>query len=449
MHSTLPDTGATHIRLRSLTTPLLAFPLLLAGQGIAPAPTWPTGRTVQVFQDSAGLVVLQRMASMPITLTLDVASGRVGALLPESGDTTRLFFVEGGGRVASRERMILRGAGDDIRLTILDGSRTRVGTPIPLHEEELTIANGDVSLAGRFVRPAAADRYPVVLFLHGSGGADRGMFVSWGGMLAANGIASFSYDKRGTGASTGDWQTSTLRELASDATAIVAALRGRSDVAPERVALLGTSQGPWVAAIVAAADPRIAAVIYSSGGGVSGGEQEIFRRVGLVAASGASASEVELARNIITHYFRYLASGGTDSVGISGYWRDYSATAWFQHLSMPTKDPTVGTWPKGRTVFAMDLALDHAGDNHRITVPVLQLLSKADEGIPAERASALLRGQLPHPAEQLTSRIFEGSDHRFNIPATEPDDAPRFHPDYFPTIVNWLCTVLHPEAPHR
>ncbi|MEP6590401.1 MAG: alpha/beta hydrolase [Gemmatimonadota bacterium] len=433
--------------MHRLVLVLLLVPQLLVGQANGNAAGWPMGRTVQVFRDSEGLVALQRTAAMPMSLALDFASGRVGALLPEHGDTARLVFVEGSGRVVSRERILLLENGSSQRLIILDGTRTRSGTPIPLHEEELTIANGDVKLAGRFMRPAPPGQYPVVLFLHGSGAADRGMFVAWGGLLAANGIASFAYDKRGTGSSTGDWQASTLRDLAADATAIVATLRGRADVSPERIALLGTSQGPWIAGIVAAADPRIAGVIYSSGGGVSGADQEIFRRVGLVEASGAAATDVEAARSFLRRYFTYLSSGGKDSIGVSELWRANSAAAWFPLVTVPKTDPTVGTWPVARAVFAADLALDHAADNRRIRVPVLQLLSKADEGVPALQASVLLREQLPNAALQLTSRIFEGSDHRFHLPAAGPDDAPRFHPDYFPTIVAWLRTVLLQEPP--
>jgi pimeloyl-ACP methyl ester carboxylesterase len=395
------------------------------------------------FQDSAGVVAVQSVPGMPIRIAANFGSGRAGALLADKGDTARLVYIEGGGRRPSPERYLVSERAGAIQLEVSTGASPRTLREIPLYEEQVKVSNGEVSLAGVFVRPAAPGKYPVVLFLHGSGASNRGVFPTWGALLAANGIASFSFDKRGTGSSTGNWQLSTLRELAADGQAIVMALRHRADVNPEKVALLGTSQGPWIQVIMAAADPQIAALVFSSGGGVTGAAQEVYRRTNLAASNGATPAEQDIVRDFLTRYFRFLATEGRESAGISEFWAKYGSARWFASLNLPASDPTVGEWPPARKVFAKDLAIDYPALHKQIRQPVLQLLARADENVPAELAAETLRRELPDGrGKQLEVLIVRDADHRFELPATSPDDIPLRHPAYFPRIVTFLKSQL-------
>jgi len=78
---------------------------------------------------------------------------------------------------------------------------------------DVTVASGDVRLSGTLAEPdGPAGAVPLVLFLGGSGPLDRdtnmrgqrlNAFPPFAADLAARGIASFRYDKRGAGKSTG------------------------------------------------------------------------------------------------------------------------------------------------------------------------------------------------------------------------------------------------------
>jgi hypothetical protein len=83
--------------------------------------------------------------------------------------------------------------------------------------------------------------------------------------LSGCGIATLRLDDRGVGGSEGDASTATAEDTAADAAAAVLYLRGRRDVDPRRVALVGHSYGGEIAPMVAAADPQIAAVVLMGG----------------------------------------------------------------------------------------------------------------------------------------------------------------------------------------
>ena len=123
------------------------------------------------------------------------------------------------------------------------------GAPAPVATREVSFQNGDVTLAGTLLLPAAPGRRPAVIFVQGSGPEGRWANRYLAGKLAEAGVVALIYDKRGVGASTGDWKGAGFDTLAADAAAGVALLRAQPAVDPARVGLYGHSQGatfaPW------------------------------------------------------------------------------------------------------------------------------------------------------------------------------------------------------------
>ena len=403
--------------------------------------SWPSARTVFAFGDARDLVAVQRLPGMPMPYAIDFATGRAGALVAGVGDSLVMMYIEGGERANAPGRVLLElGASPSIRLPGITASREL--HELAIAEEEISVRNGDVMLAGRFIRPARAGRHPLVVFLHGSGPSGRGTFLSWGALLAANGIASIAYDKRGTGASTGDFRSARFSDLAEDARAIVGAARARADVDADRIALVGTSQGPWLATMIAADDPRIAAVVFSSGGGIAPLEQEGFRRVRAVEEAGATPAEVAAARDLVTRYLSFYSSFGRDSAGLGAPLSRWGAAWWFPKLEVGATLRSRDRWSPQLVAFASDLALDLAPLHRRMHQPVLQLLADGDHNVPAARAAEVLRAELPEGRHgQLTQRVLPGADHRMQI-AAAAGDMPRFHPGFFSEMVTWLRLTL-------
>ena len=103
--------------------------------------------------------------------------------------------------------------------------------------------------------------------------------------FARKGVAALIYDKRGCGASTGDWTRAGLSDLAEDALACVQFLRSRPDINPTQVGLWGLSQGASIIPIAAGRSPEVAFVIAVGGcldfeGQMRYFRANLFRRLG-------------------------------------------------------------------------------------------------------------------------------------------------------------------------
>jgi len=115
----------------------------------------------------------------------------------------------------------------------------------------------DLSLTGWLASPDASDPTPAAIFLHGCSGPGRGGSVSstyteWARILTAKGFAVLLIDSagpRGFGATCGtrpERKTMYL-ERPGDAYAGLRYLQSRDDVDPQRVYLIGWSQGGGIA----------------------------------------------------------------------------------------------------------------------------------------------------------------------------------------------------------
>jgi hypothetical protein len=105
-------------------------------------------------------------------------------------------------------------------------------------------------LAGTLFLPLGRGSHPAVVWLHGSGDQPR---LSYGPLVASfvqDGIAFFSYDKRGVGESEGHCCPDVrgrFNLVTSDAVGAVAAVRASAAVDGARVGFLGASAAGWVA----------------------------------------------------------------------------------------------------------------------------------------------------------------------------------------------------------
>ncbi|MCR6482843.1 alpha/beta fold hydrolase [Amycolatopsis sp. OK19-0408] len=118
-----------------------------------------------------------------------------------------------------------------------------------------------VALAGTLTLPAGPGPHPAVLCLPGSGKLDRDsntpkLRLDLGRplaeTLARHGIASFRFDRRGVGATPGDWHTVGFLDNRADAAAALQAVREHPEVRGRAVGVLGHSEGAvhamWLAA---------------------------------------------------------------------------------------------------------------------------------------------------------------------------------------------------------
>lgn len=148
-----------------------------------------------------------------------------------------------------------------------------------MRQAELTIASAEVRLGATLYAPEASRPLPAVLLLHGSGpdGRENPYYRQLVEAFARRGFAVLVYDKRGSGASTGDWREVPFTVLIDDAEAALRQLRQHPWIDSSRVGIWGGSEGATLAALVAARAPRVAFVIVQSMSGPPFGEQYRFQ----------------------------------------------------------------------------------------------------------------------------------------------------------------------------
>lgn len=146
-----------------------------------------------------------------------------------------------------------------------------------VREASLSFGSGPVTLAGTLALPPGHGPWPAVVIIAGSGPTDRdgnsrmgiapNMYALLARGLAAEGIASLRYDKRGLPTSQGafDHASVTLDDFAADAAAAARALAARDDIGP--VFLLGHSEGGTLAMIAAREGAPVAGLILVSAAG--------------------------------------------------------------------------------------------------------------------------------------------------------------------------------------
>jgi dienelactone hydrolase len=152
--------------------------------------------------------------------------------------------------------------------------RGRVNT----HDSALAVHDVAFTSSGRrvdgyLVVPPGRGRKPAVVFVHGSGG-DRTELLPQAGMLAARGVVGLTITApSATAQSSATTPGQLLGEMRATSVADVVAVRRAVDVLrslpyvdPNRIGYLGWSAGARTGALVAAAEPRLRALVLLSAG---------------------------------------------------------------------------------------------------------------------------------------------------------------------------------------
>ncbi|MGI5839191.1 MAG: alpha/beta fold hydrolase [bacterium] len=126
-------------------------------------------------------------------------------------------------------------------------------SPDQFTEQDVSIGNEPWRLPGTLTLPRGEGPFPAVVMVHGSGPNDRDETIgpnkpfrdlAWG--LAARGVATLRYDKRTkvyAGEVAGDYDFTVWQESIEDAVLAVEFLRGRPEIAGNRIFVLGHSLG--------------------------------------------------------------------------------------------------------------------------------------------------------------------------------------------------------------
>ncbi|HSW29201.1 MAG TPA: alpha/beta hydrolase [Longimicrobiales bacterium] len=335
--------------------------------------------------DSASL----RVAAFPGLRVEDLVVVRRGRQVTVAGRDTSLVTLGDDGRA---DRIEIVGSGTVIQRSAFEGAVPAPAKPdyapppgAGYRAEDVSIpVREGVTLAGTLTLPSgSALPAPAVVLVSGGGAQDRDSYAAVGGgwrpfrelahALTSRGVAVLRFDDRGVGASTGDFGSATEREGLEDVKAVVAFLRGRSDVAGARIALLGHSEGARVAMWAAAEDGALAGLVLLAGAADPRGAALAQARWQVEHTPGIPPS----ARDSILH----RVERQLDSLAVAGSREAYRWDA-----------PALA---------------------HRIRVPVAAFQGGSDKQVPPEQADSL--GALFRAAgnADVTVRVFPDLNHLF------------------------------------
>lgn len=149
--------------------------------------------------------------------------------------------------------------------------------------ENVKFNSAGVTLEGTIFKPS--NPYAAVVLVHGSGQEKR--MVGMASLLAKNGIAVLTYDKRGVGKSGGVYagpevgtnniDSSNLDLLALDASAASNELLAHLPASHGPLGLIGFSQAGWIIPMTAKKNPKVNFMILFSGAVVTTLEQLRFQ----------------------------------------------------------------------------------------------------------------------------------------------------------------------------
>ncbi|ESQ77830.1 S9 family peptidase [Asticcacaulis sp. YBE204] len=292
------------------------------------------------------------------------------------------------------------------------------------HVEAVTLpgAVASVTLSGTFSAPKGSGPFPTVILIAGSGPNTRDeavaghkIFLVWADALNKAGIAVLRYDKRGVGASTGDYKAATTADFAADAEAAVTWLRARKDVGA--IGLIGHSEGGVIAPIVANRDSAVKFIVLMAGSGVRG-DQVLLGQQALIGRANGQTEEV-IAKAAATNRKIY------DAIITDPDHAEARVRAIVEAELLPSQrvdaaiidsivKPVTAPW---MTYF---IAYDPAPELRKLKTPVLALIGEKDFQVTAKDNLPVITAALKDH-KKATVRELPGLNHLFQ---TAPTGAP-------------------------
>ena len=234
-----------------------------------------------------------------------------------------------------------------------------------------TFTSGSHTLTGTLVQPDGPGPHPTAVLITGSGPIDRDSNMKRQSLnvtrhlaehLATAGIATLRYDKRGVGASDGDYHSSGFHDNVADARAAIDAIRAHADLGG--VVAVGHSEGALIATRLAATGAAIDGAVLLAGSARSG--EDILRHQAIIASEAVPAFARALLKLFRTDVHKLQAKRIAQLKGTS---RDSMR---IQGVKVNVK------W------FREFMAYNPADDLPLVSLPLLAITGKKDLQVPFE-----------------------------------------------------------------
>lgn len=298
--------------------------------------------------------------------------------------------------------------------------------PFPYQTSEINIKTAKkIEISGTFIEPEFEKNsaFPLVILVSGSGAQDRdceilGHRPFWvlADHLGRNGIASYRYDDRGTGKSSGDFQNTTQVDFAADLIQIIHYFHKAYPKA--KIYVYGHSEGGMTALRAAVQTNEIAGIIEAASVGTSGAQVLIEQQYLILEASGFTKEECYWNQRMYQKGAE-IALNTTKSTFTQAY-KEWLTQVWDSIPTQLLDGASKEDVQTQMTAFFNNewarqfLAFESKNYLSQLTLPFLVINGSKDVQVPAmENQAGFKKAMSPQSLEKSSFYILDGANHLF------------------------------------
>lgn len=297
---------------------------------------------------------------------------------------------------------------------------------------ELGFDWNELAIAGTLHLPGDGGSFPTVLMVQGSGAADRdcdGYFEPIRAVLLDRGIAAYSFDKPGCGASSGDWRDHGIESRFAQTAAAIDALHRHPAVRAEGLGVWGHSQGGWVVQQLASRLDTLAFAIANSGPTITVEAQNTYAQGRVLRSSGRTQGEIGEALAFLAD-MHAAAKAGEDFLAVGQrLLNDAASKPWFDLFAIEHERD----WRHFQILVSEPL--DPVGALSGVRCPFMTIFGGLDTLVPPWRgAKESGKALQTAPTDDSAVVVFPDGDHRLQDPQTG-----EFVVGYLDTLADWIA----------
>lgn len=301
-------------------------------------------------------------------------------------------------------------------------------TMVPYNQRELVIENDSVAIGGTLTWPKDKQTDELVIIISGSGAQNRNgklpitdfkPYQALAKSLTPKGIATFRYDDRGVGESTGNFSTAALSTLASDVDAVIKYFQSDTSPSFSTITLLGHSQGGVVAGRVAAQNKSVDKLILMASPGLPLKELLRYQVQQAFARAGVDSSLIEQEISARESIMDAIRSGENLEQPKENYQNQFAAiqlamgmdSTQAVSLAKRQADQLSNTFESAQTRSL--LHYDPTDDLRELNIPVLVLFGGKDTQVPVRMNQLPVKQALESAGTSYETVVFEQANHLF------------------------------------
>lgn len=172
--------------------------------------------------------------------------------------------------------------------------------------EEVTYQNKEINISARIHSPTSNGKFPAIVQVPSAEPDTKDTYIDYAEYFSEHGIVTLSYDKRGSGKSSGNIEKASFTDLLDDALAGVKYLKNLSYVDTNKIGFLGHSQGGMYIFMSESITDDVAFLINISGSPGSPLAQSDYNIQSKMLEYGASQSYADSLTALMHDYIIYL-----------------------------------------------------------------------------------------------------------------------------------------------